>query len=43
MLDEIVEEGALQNNSVDFDLTILPEHECWDLLAGVTLGRLVTS
>jgi uncharacterized protein len=23
--------------------TILPEHECWDLLAGVTLGRLVTS
>jgi uncharacterized protein len=23
--------------------TILPVHECWDLLAGVTLGRLVTS
>ncbi len=22
---------------------ILPEHECWDLMAGVTLGRLVTS
>lgn len=24
-------------------VTILPEHECWDLLAGRTLGRLVTS
>ncbi|HUH69461.1 MAG TPA: pyridoxamine 5'-phosphate oxidase family protein [Mycobacterium sp.] len=24
-------------------VTILPERECWDLLAGVTLGRLVTS
>jgi nitroimidazol reductase NimA-like FMN-containing flavoprotein (pyridoxamine 5'-phosphate oxidase superfamily) len=24
-------------------MTILPEHECWDLMAGVTLGRLVTS
>ena len=24
-------------------VTILSEHECWDLLAGVTLGRLVTS
>jgi nitroimidazol reductase NimA-like FMN-containing flavoprotein (pyridoxamine 5'-phosphate oxidase superfamily) len=23
--------------------TVLPVHECWDLLAGVTLGRLVTS
>ncbi|MEE6139245.1 pyridoxamine 5'-phosphate oxidase family protein [Mycobacterium sp. 050128] len=22
---------------------ILPAHECWDLLSGVTLGRLVTS
>ena len=22
---------------------ILPEHECWDLMTGVTLGRLVTS
>ncbi|MCV7031078.1 pyridoxamine 5'-phosphate oxidase family protein [Mycobacterium sherrisii] len=22
---------------------ILPEHECWDLLSSVTLGRLVTS
>lgn len=27
----------------DDQLTILPVHECWDLLAGVTLGRLVTS
>jgi len=27
----------------DDGATILPEHECWDLLAGVTLGRLVTS
>jgi hypothetical protein len=27
----------------DDGVTILPEHECWDLLAGVTLGRLVTS
>jgi len=24
-------------------VTILSEHECWDLLAGVALGRLVTS
>jgi uncharacterized protein len=24
-------------------VTILPESECWDLLAGVKLGRLVTS
>ena len=24
-------------------MTILPVHECWDLLAGVALGRLVTS
>lgn len=24
-------------------VTILPEHECWDLLATVQLGRLVTS
>lgn len=24
-------------------VTILPEHECWDLLSGMTLGRLVTS
>jgi nitroimidazol reductase NimA-like FMN-containing flavoprotein (pyridoxamine 5'-phosphate oxidase superfamily) len=23
-------------------VTILPEHECWELLAGMTLGRLVT-
>jgi nitroimidazol reductase NimA-like FMN-containing flavoprotein (pyridoxamine 5'-phosphate oxidase superfamily) len=27
----------------DDGATILPVHECWDLLAGVTLGRLVTS
>jgi hypothetical protein len=27
----------------DDGVTILPEHECWDLLASVTLGRLVTS
>jgi uncharacterized protein len=27
----------------DDGVTILPQHECWDLLAGVTLGRLVTS
>jgi nitroimidazol reductase NimA-like FMN-containing flavoprotein (pyridoxamine 5'-phosphate oxidase superfamily) len=25
------------------EVTILPVHECWDLVAGVTLGRLVTS
>ncbi len=28
---------------IDDGLTILPESECWNLLAGVTLGRLVTS
>jgi len=27
----------------DDGATILPERECWDLLEGVTLGRLVTS
>src|SRR6201997_5951862 len=27
----------------DDGVTILPEHECWDLLAGVALGRIVTS
>ncbi len=27
----------------DEGVTILPEHECWDLLAGVALGRIVTS
>lgn len=27
----------------DDGATILPVHECWELLAGVTLGRLVTS
>jgi uncharacterized protein len=27
----------------DGGATILPVHECWELLAGVTLGRLVTS
>jgi nitroimidazol reductase NimA-like FMN-containing flavoprotein (pyridoxamine 5'-phosphate oxidase superfamily) len=30
-------------NQRDDGVTILPEHECWDLMAGVTLGRLVTS
>jgi uncharacterized protein len=29
--------------STDDGVTILSVHECWDLLAGVTLGRLVTS
>ena len=24
-------------------VTVLSEHECWDLLAGVALGRVVTS
>lgn len=28
---------------LDDGVSILPVHECWDLLAGVTLGRLVTS
>ena len=27
---------------VDDGVEILPVHECWDLLAGFTLGRLVT-
>jgi nitroimidazol reductase NimA-like FMN-containing flavoprotein (pyridoxamine 5'-phosphate oxidase superfamily) len=27
----------------DDGVTILPEHECWDLLSGMTLGRLLTS
>ncbi|GAB7142708.1 pyridoxamine 5'-phosphate oxidase family protein [Mycobacterium riyadhense] len=27
----------------DDGVTVLPVHECWDLLAGRTLGRLVTS
>jgi nitroimidazol reductase NimA-like FMN-containing flavoprotein (pyridoxamine 5'-phosphate oxidase superfamily) len=27
----------------DAGVTILPQHECWDLLAGVALGRIVTS
>jgi nitroimidazol reductase NimA-like FMN-containing flavoprotein (pyridoxamine 5'-phosphate oxidase superfamily) len=31
-----------QNRSDD-RVAILPVHECWDLLAGMTLGRLVTS
>jgi uncharacterized protein len=26
----------------DDEVTILPERECWDLLAAMTLGRLVT-
>jgi len=29
--------------SNDEGVTILPEHECWDLLTGVALGRIVTS
>lgn len=28
---------------LDDEVSILPVHECWDLMAGVTLGRLVTS
>lgn len=28
---------------IDDGVTVLPESECWNLLAGVTLGRLVTS
>ncbi|MEY8017641.1 pyridoxamine 5'-phosphate oxidase family protein [Mycobacterium servetii] len=28
---------------IDDGVSILPESECWDLMAGVTLGRLVTS
>jgi uncharacterized protein len=27
----------------DDGVTVLPEHECWDLLSGMTLGRLITS
>jgi nitroimidazol reductase NimA-like FMN-containing flavoprotein (pyridoxamine 5'-phosphate oxidase superfamily) len=27
----------------DDGVTILPEHECWNLMSGVALGRLVTS
>ncbi|ORA83693.1 pyridoxamine 5'-phosphate oxidase family protein [Mycobacterium malmoense] len=30
-------------STTDDGVTILPEHECWDLLAGAALGRLVTS
>src|SRR6516165_9852634 len=30
-------------STTDDAVTILPEHECWDLMAGVALGRLVTS
>jgi nitroimidazol reductase NimA-like FMN-containing flavoprotein (pyridoxamine 5'-phosphate oxidase superfamily) len=30
-------------SGTDDAVTILPVHECWDLMAGVTLGRLVTS
>ena len=30
-------------STTDDGVTILPEHECWDLMAGVALGRLVTS
>lgn len=30
-------------SATDDGVSILPVHECWDLLAGVTLGRLVTS
>jgi nitroimidazol reductase NimA-like FMN-containing flavoprotein (pyridoxamine 5'-phosphate oxidase superfamily) len=29
--------------TTDDGVTILSEHECWDLMAGVALGRLVTS
>ncbi|OBI82210.1 pyridoxamine 5'-phosphate oxidase family protein [Mycobacterium sp. 1245805.9] len=27
----------------DDGVTILPEHECWELMSGIALGRLVTS
>jgi uncharacterized protein len=30
-------------SAVGDGVTILPEHECWDLLKSVSLGRLVTS
>jgi uncharacterized protein len=30
-------------SAIDDGVTILSESECWDLMAGVTLGRLVTS
>jgi nitroimidazol reductase NimA-like FMN-containing flavoprotein (pyridoxamine 5'-phosphate oxidase superfamily) len=30
-------------STTDDGVTILPEHECWDLLAGAALGRIVTS
>jgi uncharacterized protein len=29
--------------TTDDGVTILPEHECWELMSGVALGRLVTS
>ncbi|OBH41792.1 pyridoxamine 5'-phosphate oxidase family protein [Mycobacterium mantenii] len=29
-------------SAIDQGVAILPVHECWDLLAGLTLGRLVT-
>jgi nitroimidazol reductase NimA-like FMN-containing flavoprotein (pyridoxamine 5'-phosphate oxidase superfamily) len=30
-------------STTDDAVTILPEHECWNLMSGVALGRLVTS
>jgi nitroimidazol reductase NimA-like FMN-containing flavoprotein (pyridoxamine 5'-phosphate oxidase superfamily) len=30
-------------STTDSGVTILPVHECWDLLSGAALGRLVTS
>ena len=30
-------------SETDDGVTILSDHECWELMAGVTLGRLVTS
>jgi uncharacterized protein len=30
-------------SATDDGVTILPVNECWDLMAGVSLGRLVTS
>jgi nitroimidazol reductase NimA-like FMN-containing flavoprotein (pyridoxamine 5'-phosphate oxidase superfamily) len=30
-------------SATDDDVSILPVHECWDLLKSVALGRLVTS
>ncbi|GJF10025.1 pyridoxamine 5'-phosphate oxidase [Mycolicibacterium cyprinidarum] len=33
----------MSNDATDRSVTILPESECWQLLSGTPLGRLVTS